>query len=222
MSGGGRLKPIDAPPAQSVQLGERERRQGSAAQDGMSEKTFANLIRSKNLVGETNTKGFYEKAFKEVFLELHIPATYELRRLTVQNGETKTVYLPDFITNLVYHGKQVLFEPHTGSDTDEKFADKMKAIKQAYGDQFYIVVIRYPSLENRIETVSAYADEVWYMPKIVPQETRKKTNRAVKSWKNKLRRRINGLIAAGAAVVRDPEGQKELETGLFELVRKAS
>lgn len=226
MEGGGvRLKVVDASFSPVSDPNAHLRREDTLP---MNEKVFANLIRNKTLGFGTKVKGPYENAMKYALLELGIPATYEIWKLVVQNGKTRVTYLPDFVTNLMYEGKQVIFEPHSmdwGQQYDAAFREKMRTIADGYGERFHIVALRYPSLESGIATENTYAHEVWSMFRIrttlgedgkvvVSKRSRRRWKRNVKS------KIVSRFIEQGAVVVKDPEGQQELAERLYSALRE--
>ncbi len=203
------------------------RSRSQAAHDRTDEELFADLLRRKTVSVTTAIKGPYEKASKEAFIELDIRAVYELHQFKMESNGTTTVYLPDFLTNLVYNGKQVIFEPHTGGEyADSKFCRRVRKMREMHGERIYIIALRYPSPRAYEHTAprhgEEYADEIWTMPMILQSGTKAEIKRSSNTWKKLFKSRIREFSSRGAVLVRDPEEIARLESTLFEMLRKAS
>lgn len=173
--------------------------------NGLIHKGDMVILRDKDILrSNTETKGQYEKAMKELLIELNLLAWYEAIHFEVpKTGQTKSnvtdMYPPDFITNLFVGGKQVIIELH---GADQQYFARIGRWRQQHGDRFYYILVK-SCLDNASEVAvqvgktgehGEQVDEYWTMPKIREMRRGTFSKTGTQAWKERMREELGKFI----------------------------
>ncbi|MDE1767876.1 MAG: hypothetical protein KGH64_03455 [Candidatus Micrarchaeota archaeon] len=164
------------------------------------------ILRDIHLVTrDTEVKSAYERAFKELHLELgFLSSWYEPLFFRIPPDKRKRIdektatdhYPPDFVTKFFIDGKQVIIELHNG---DSNYLERMGRFRKTFGSRFYYILVRSPASGGKNEAyikraAKKHVDECWTMPRVYYGRGRENPRR-YKEWKGQMRTKLKELEA---------------------------
>ncbi|MCL4364825.1 hypothetical protein M1590_00665 [Candidatus Marsarchaeota archaeon] len=180
------------------------------------------LRESDRLKKGTKVQGQYEKALKDVLLEmgsLMELCWYQPVKLDLGGGD---IYPPDFALPYLVNGKQVIVELH---NADSNYFERMGRLRQKHGDRLYYILVKsyLPSAEGahieigRTGEHGNCVDECWHMPRIYTPTKNTIDERGYEYWKTVIKAQLEDFILNRADKVNDWES-----AAVFLNIRRAS
>ncbi len=156
------------------------------------------ILRDSTLLKDsTITQGQYERAMKELLIEMGLivfyePVKFEIEKSNKPKAKGIDTYPPDFVTTMFVDKKQVIIELH-GADTE--YFKRMGRFRETHGDRFYYILVKSDVInpenvgieKGKESEHGAYVDECWNMPRIRQVGADRYDEGEQRLWKEKMR-----------------------------------